>query len=510
MKIDFEKEEMASKLRGSLQEFTAFFMKYLFRRDYIYSNPPGRESHQVTICRALTNVARMKYENENLIINVEPGSGKSMHLCMWVAWCYATYPDCNFIYITFAHTLAVSQTTIIRQIMSSEMYTYLFDVHLAKDTKAKDHFATTAGGHVAAFGSAGAITGRNAGLPGLKRFSGAVIIDDAHKPDEAHSDTIRESVIRNYEETIRQRPRSENVPIIFVGQRVHEADLAAFLIEGKDTKPWHKIILKSLDDAGNALYPEVHSKGFLEELRDKSPYVFASQFQQDPLPAGGSIFKPEWIVETDEYPEITQTFITADTAETSNNYNDATAFSFWGVYEIETMGRHTGLIGLHWIDCLELRIEPKDLKDAFLDFWQECCRFDVAPQIAAIEKKSTGVTLISALEDIRGIKIVDIKRTRQSGSKTERFLRAQPYLAKRHLSINTLASHKDMCLTHLSKITANEAHRHDDIADTMVDAIDIACIEKRITPVDNVTSDHDEKMKVLRAGMLKRVNRRRK
>ena len=60
------------------------------------------------------------------------------------------------------------------------MYQYLFDIDIAKDTKSKDHFATTAGGHVAAFGAAGAITGRNAGLPGLDRFSGAVIIDDAH------------------------------------------------------------------------------------------------------------------------------------------------------------------------------------------------------------------------------------------------------------------------------------------------------------------------------------------
>ena len=63
-----------------------------------------------------------------------------------------------------------------------------------------------------------------------------------------------------------------------------------------------------------------------------------------------------------------QTFITADTAETNKSYNDATVFSFWGVYEIETMGRKTANIGLHWIDCAEMRIEPKDLRDAFLDF----------------------------------------------------------------------------------------------------------------------------------------------
>ena len=229
MQIDFEKEEMAAKLRGSLYEFVRFFVRYITGRPYIESRPTGRESHQITICRELAQTLRLEHPDDNLIINVEPGSGKTLHLCMFIAWCYAHYPDCNFIYISFSHTLAAAQTSFIKQIVSSEMFRYLFDIDISKESRAKDHFATTAGGHVSAFGSAGAITGRNAGLPNLDRFSGAVIIDDAHKPDEAHSHTIRKSVVRNYEETIRQRPRGKNVPIIFIGQRVHEDDLASFL-----------------------------------------------------------------------------------------------------------------------------------------------------------------------------------------------------------------------------------------------------------------------------------------
>jgi predicted phage terminase large subunit-like protein len=173
------------------------------------------------------------------------------------------------------------------------------------------------------------------------------------------------------------------------------------------------------------------------------------------------------------------------------------------------MGRKTGLNGLHWLDCVELRIEPKDLKDAFLDFWQDCCRFKVAPDIAAIEKKSTGVTLVSALDDIRGVTIKDIKRTRASGSKTERFLSCQPFLAKKHVSINKDAKHKDICLSHISKITANQSHRFDDIADTLSDAIDIVYIVKQIVAVDNVTNDQSGKMAKLRQAMLERANIRR-
>jgi len=78
------------------------------------------------------------------------------------------------------------------------------------------------------------------------------------------------------------------------------------------------------------------------------------------------------------------------------------------------MGRKTGEIGLHWLDCQELRVEPKDLKDCFLDFWQDCMRYRLPPLMAAIEKKSTGTTLISVLQELRGMQIRNIERTRES------------------------------------------------------------------------------------------------
>jgi len=507
MDIDYDKVELASRLRGSLQEFIKVFLPYLTRREYIVSKPTGRESHQIIICRELTKVTRMEYPDNNILFNVEPGSGKSMHLCMWVAWCYTLYSDCNFIYTSYSLPTAAAQTSFIKQIMSSPLYEYLFDVKLSRDSRAKDHFTVAGGGEVAAFGCLGSITGRNAGLPGLNRFSGALIMDDPIKPDDAHSDTIRAGTKRNYQETLSQRPRGKTVPIVSIGQRIHEDDTSAFFLAQNDTKIWINVVLPAIDDAGNALYPEVHDEKFLAILKEKSPYVYASQFQQNPLPAGGSIWKPEWIVQTDDYPKIFKTFLTADTAETVKSYNDASVFSFWGVYEIEEFGRKTGKLGLHWIDCLETRVEPKDLKDTFLDFWQECCRFKVAPTLACIEKKSTGVHLVSALSEIRAITVKDINRNSTSGSKTTRFLRCQPYLADRLISINEGAKHKKLCLEHISRITANETHRFDDIADTLSDAVDIALIEKQIYSIHNDIDDAEEaKMDFLRDGMLQRIN----
>jgi predicted phage terminase large subunit-like protein len=478
LQLKYEQAEIAAKLKGSLLLFIQAFFPILYGRDFIISKPVGRESHFITVCRALTKCTRL--QSLRLLINIPPGHGKSVIVSFWIAWCYAKWPDCNFLYISYAKTLAATHTDTVKRLMSLSQYRVLFNVSLRDDSQAKDAFTTEAGGTVAAFGSAGAITGRNAGLPGLDRFSGAVVIDDSHKPDEVHSDLIRESVITNFRETIQQRPRGINVPIIFIGQRLHQQDLPAYFLSGEGGETWDTVILKSLDEAENALYPEAFPKDMLLIRREKDRYVFAAQHQQDPQPAGGGLYMEEDFPLLAEEPEFLCTFITADTAETEDPRNDATVFSFWGFYDIELQGRKTGVKGLHWIACREMRVEPKKLETEFLDFWQECARHEKPPLVAFIEKKSTGVTLISILKGIRGLKIREIERTRASGSKSQRFINIQPHIAAKQVSLPSHAPHTRMCIEHMKKITNNDSHAHDDIADTCSDAVKLALMDLQL------------------------------
>ena len=61
------------RLQGSLLEFTQIY--YLLRtgRKFTLSDPIGRESHYLSICRELVKVARG--ETTRLIINVPPRYG---------------------------------------------------------------------------------------------------------------------------------------------------------------------------------------------------------------------------------------------------------------------------------------------------------------------------------------------------------------------------------------------------------------------------------------------------
>jgi predicted phage terminase large subunit-like protein len=308
-------------------------------------------------------------------------------------------------------------------------------------------------------------------------------------------------VQRNYFETMQTRLRAPNVPVILLGHRLHEDDLQAHLLSGADGQTWKTVVIKALDEAGNARYPEVYPKKQLLLMKEKQPYVFASQYQQDPIPAGGGLFKEDWFHLIDELPEIVATFVTADTAETEKEYNDATVFSFWGLYRVKFKGEVIDdLYALHWIDCRELRVEPKDLEDEFLDFWTSCMRFKVKPKFAAIEKKSTGVTLLSVLKKIQGLQTLEIERNKASGSKTDRFLELQPFIANRQVSLLSDGKHTKMCIEHMRKITANNTHRFDDIADTCYDAVKIALIDKVVVNVAVEPIDHESTAQDLMGG----------
>lgn len=484
---DPELAQEKAKLLGSLLYFIQVFYKAYTGRTFNISAPMGRESHHIIICR---NLMRLFYlEETRLVINVPPGHGKSTMLQFFIAWAWAHYPDAKFLYISYSHDEASKNTAQVRGIISHPLYRKFFGVELDHASSAKDDFKTIQGGALKAFGSGGAVTGKDAGFPGSNRFSGMLIMDDMHKPDEVFSDSIRTGVIDNFQQTIAQRVRGPKVPSVFIGQCLHEDDIAAFFKRSGDGYEWSQVVLKGIDDAGNILDPNVRTLSDYKTLEKFSEYVFHAQYQQNPQPAGGGIFKKDDFVLLDYEPNIIATFITADTAETDKTYNDATVFSFWGLYKLnDHSGETIDDFALHCIDCTEIRVEPKHLQSEFLSFYSECNMHKIRPSFVAIEKKSTGVTLLSCLRDMRGLVVRDITRSgvgsserhKFTESKIGRFMQVQPYVARKLISLPTVGRHTKNFVDHMAKITRNNSHRHDDIADSMYDAIKIALIDKTL------------------------------
>ena len=75
-----------------------------------------------------------------------------------------------------------------------------------------------------------------------------------------------------------------------------------------------------------------------------------------------------------------------------------------------------------------------------------------------------------------------IERNAGGGNKTARFFECQKFVASHQVSLTKGAKHVEMVLDHMRKITTNDSHAHDDIADTMEMAIRLGLIDGALLP----------------------------
>ncbi len=307
----------------SLLAFTRYMFKVRKGYNFLVNH------HHVNMCRALTRV--LTGQCTRLIINVPPRYSKTeIAVVNFMAFAMGLYPDAEFIHTSYSGGLAANNSFGARLLVESEEYRELFpEITLRTDSKAKNDWRTNQGGVVYAQGSGGTITGFGAGKlrPG---FGGAIIIDDPHKADEARSDTMRKNVIEWFGNTLESRKNSPQTPIILIMQRLHESDLAGFLIEGGNGEKWETVTFSAIQDDGTALWPAKHSIEVLRSMEKANPYVFAGQYRQLPAPLAGGEFKPDNIGVIDAVPVGTRLVRAWDMAGTAGG-GDYTAGGLLGV-----------------------------------------------------------------------------------------------------------------------------------------------------------------------------------
>ena len=182
-----------------------------------------RNWHLEAMAYALTRV--MRGEIRRLIINVPPRSLKS--ICASVAFpafLLGHDPTLRIICVSYAEALARKHAGDTRALMRSPLYRRLFPgtrISPRKDTELE--FMTTKGGFRLATSVGGTLTGRGGGL---------VILDDPMKPQDAYSETARETVKQWYAAHLLSRlDNKAEDGIIVVMQRLHVDDLVGHLLE---------------------------------------------------------------------------------------------------------------------------------------------------------------------------------------------------------------------------------------------------------------------------------------
>jgi predicted phage terminase large subunit-like protein len=255
--------------------------------------------HFEAVTHKLSEVA--SGEVRRLIITLPPRNLKS--LCASVAlpaWFLGRNPSERVVVVSYSDLLARTHANDFRLLVNHPIYQAAFPaMRLERDTDRE--ITTTKRGKRFATSIDGTLTGLGGNL---------IIIDDPLKLGDAMSESVRTRVIEWYRSTLLSRADDKKAArIVLVMQRVHQDDLAGYLQEqgGFEVLNLPAIAQRNetyfLGDGrtydrqkGELLHPEHEPAEVLAELkREMGPIAFSAQYQQSPIPPGGTIIKRKWL-----------------------------------------------------------------------------------------------------------------------------------------------------------------------------------------------------------------------
>ena len=310
---------------SSLYEFTKVMFKARKGVDFMCN------WHHEAICNALEKV--VTGQTTRLIINIPPrGSKTEIAVVNFIAWATGLFPNSEWIHASYSKRIAANNTYNTRELMTHETYREIFPwINIRGDSSAKDEFRTSQGGVIYATGSEGRITGYGAGAMNKNEFRGCIVVDDAHKAGEADSDISRQNVLDWFQTTMESRKNNPDTPIIVIMQRLHEQDLAGWLLNGGNGEEWETLIIPAINDDGSSFWEEKFPIEMLRRLERSNPYVFAGQYLQLPAPKDGGTFKPANIQIIDALPHGIKWIRGWDLASTVKKTSDYTSSTKLGI-----------------------------------------------------------------------------------------------------------------------------------------------------------------------------------
>lgn len=440
-------------LRSSLRRFIAIFHFYMTRQNFTF-----RPFHLELIRKLEERVFEPEKHKRNLYIGMPPRFGKTQITKYFCAWSFAVNPYSNFILTSYGSDLVLRSSKEVRSIINSELYRTLFNILLDPTTTASELWKIDGGGgEFRSVSLEGVVTGFGAGItqPG---FGGALLIDDFMKAGENASQAAKKSVISAYTDTLKSRLNKPETPIIIIAQRLAVDDLIGY-IEENEREDWEFFLIEGLDEkTGKAAWESKMPAATLLKMKEMTPHVFYSQYQQNPIILGGDIFRSEWwrFYNASDIWNYRRIFITADTAMKTGEQNDFTAIGCFGICADKT---------IHLLDLTHGKFEAPELEKVLFQMWEKwrVPKNGVRCTAVYIEDKASGTGMIQTIRR-KGVPVLPIKPIKD---KYTRAMDAVPTIcAGLFLLPNGPADPISRAvISEMEAFRKDMSHKHDDIVD---------------------------------------------
>lgn len=420
------------------------------------------------IAKKLISYVKGTNEKQNLYIGISPRAGKSQIIIYFNAFAYAANPFSNFIYTSYSGDLCVKHSKKIRDIVESELFQKAFGIYIDPNTSAANLWKIQGGGEFRSVPMGGAITGFGAGTFD-DQFGGAILVDDFMKADDYRSDAEKNNVIEIFENTLSSRKnRPAKDPTIIIAQRLSKGDLIDYIKE-KYPDEWDFYVIPAYnEETGESFWEERYPAAMLRQMKIEKPFLYYSQYQQDPIYMGGGILKHEWWryykdVNDQPYRRI---FMTADTANKIKEWNDYTAIMVFGI----TQNRH-----LRLLDMAHAKLEIPELQETFLAMWEKwrmgvgSCRCSAI----YIEDKASGTQVIQMLRRKGGMPIIPVIPEKDKLTRVDDVI---PQIVAGNVELPESENHpmSREFLAEADAFSADDSHAHDDMVDAMAMGINQA------------------------------------
>lgn len=442
-------------LRALIRTNFTVFLRKVFETLHPDLDPLDLTWYLEALCHHLEEVRAGRLRR--LAISMPPRHLKSIAASVaFPAFMLGHEPNLKIMVVSYGQELAREHAELFRRVIESSWFHEAFPEFVVSTRGDRQlETRTTRGGGRRAISVGGPATGFGADV---------VIVDDCLKADEAHSETIREGLRRWFTNTLSTRFNDVRTGrIVSIQQRLHEDDLVAHLLD----KGYSHLKLASIAEesvaipigvgrfhqreVGDLLDPVRFPLEVLDRLRlQLGAQVFSAQYQQEPVPPGGAVFRVDWFGTYKRAPlreRCVKVIQSWDTAESAEPTSDFSVGQTWGLYEGKWL----------LLDVKRVRLDYTDLKRAVIQFKREW-----QPDLILVEKANSGRCL---LQELRRAGYLNVIGSKPRMEKVQRAIGQTAQLESRRFLLPTDAPWLD---AFRAEVRAFPYGRNDDQVDAMV------------------------------------------